>query len=133
MLNLGTLAEGGNVVTVGADVKDAERNLRPAEAAHVVRERAGERGAAGVNADNHQVLKGSVALDDLVGDPGQRPPHVVGGHDRLPRHKSNLLPAGKRLLCATMHFPCRPHRTRLKASELYHYRGIRCKPSRANW
>ena len=43
--------------------------------------RCDERDAPGVEADQHDVVGAVVALDDLVRDPGQRPPEVGGVED----------------------------------------------------
>ena len=40
-----------------------------------------ERDAAPLDADQRQVVRAAVLLDDLVADADERPAHLVGGHD----------------------------------------------------
>ena len=49
--------------------------------------RNGEGHPAGLQADEHDVLETVVALDDLVGDAGQRPLDVLSGEDLDPRNE----------------------------------------------
>ena len=43
---------------------------------------------AGVQADEHDVVGAVVALDDLVGDAGERPAQVVGVEHAGPEHET---------------------------------------------
>ena len=48
----------------------------------------GERHAAGLEADQRELVEAVVALDDLVGHPPERPVHVVGVHHPGPGHEN---------------------------------------------
>src|SRR5262245_1139698 len=57
-----------DVVAIEGDVDRAEGDLRPGELLDQTAETVRERHAAGVDADQRDVVEPGVALDDLVGD-----------------------------------------------------------------
>ena len=79
--DLGRLARG-EVVAVEGDVDLARGQLRLDEVGDQPVQPRGEVGAAAVDADERDLPVG-VLLDDLVGDPHERPPHVVLVEDDL--------------------------------------------------
>ena len=76
-----------DVVAVEGDVEVAERDLGAAELADQRVQAAAEDGAAGVDADQREPVRVLILLDDLVGDPDQRPAQIVViEHDLLVAH-----------------------------------------------
>ncbi len=68
-------------------------NRAPSCSAMTSASRCGERDATAMDADQCQVLRATVLLDDLVADSDERTAHVVPGHD-LPAHGALVLLAG---------------------------------------
>jgi hypothetical protein len=66
------------VVAVERDVEDADRHVGAGDLVDGGGQAPGQRHAAGADADEGQLLDAAVALDDLVGDAGQRPRHADG-------------------------------------------------------
>ena len=76
---LGQHRPQADVVAVEGDVERADRRRRcPRSRLRASASRCGERHAAGLQADQHDVVEAVVALDDLVGHAGDGPLHVVG-------------------------------------------------------
>ena len=67
-----------DVVAVEGDVERADRDLTAFELLDGGGQAAGDRGPAGVEADEDEVVGAVVALDDLVGDAGVGPAQVAG-------------------------------------------------------
>ncbi len=86
-------ADGGDrpqpdVVAVERDVETPDRRFHRLEGGYGGRDAPGQRHAACVEADDHDVVGAVIALDDLVRDPGQRPAQIggvedVGAQDRI--------------------------------------------------
>ena len=70
-----------DVVAVERDVQDPDRHLRPLDPTDLIRQPARQIVATVGDADQHHVCRALVSLQDLVSDPGERPPDVVGLHD----------------------------------------------------
>ena len=93
----------------------------PSICSSVSARRLAERDAAGLQADQDDVVETVVVLDDLVGHPPDGPLHVVGRHDPLPGNK-NAPVRGRQSTFAFSHgasqppqwssCPYGPHRTR---------------------
>src|SRR5947209_8366997 len=77
----GVRADGREVVAVERDVHDADGRALAFEVGDLVGQAMGERHAAPLDADEVEVARAVVLLDDLGGEPGQRAvdPHAV--HD----------------------------------------------------
>ena len=71
-----------HVVAVEGDVDVAERDLVADQLGDQLAQARGERGAAAMDADDGELLRG-VLLDDLVRDAHERAPHVVAVEDDL--------------------------------------------------
>jgi hypothetical protein len=106
---------GADVVAVHGDVKGARRDLPPLDLAQLGRQPPGQGHPASVDADHHQPVGALVPLDDLVGDPDQRPLDVGGvQHHRRPGHQQRPQPTGRggvRQHSISSWLPSRPHRT----------------------
>ena len=74
-----------HVVAVEGDIDVAQRDLGAAELADQRVQAARQQGAAGVDADQGELLAAGVLLDDLVRDPHQRAAQVVSVEDDLLR------------------------------------------------
>ena len=76
-----------DVVAVEGDVEVAERNVRAGELTDQRMQAAADDGTARVDPDQRGPIRLLVLLDDLVGDPDQRPPEIVViEHDLLVAH-----------------------------------------------
>ena len=69
---------GCEIVAVEADVHRADGDGQPLELSNESGEAAGQRDASGVKADEHDAVGASIPLEDLVGDPGERPSGRLG-------------------------------------------------------
>ena len=83
--------------------------------------RLGHADPAGLQPDEDHVVEAVVALDDLVGHPPDRPPHVVGVHHLAPGNE-NAPVGGRRASFTFGHVPVSflpsgPHGTRLTSDE----------------
>ena len=67
------------VVAVHRHVEAADGHVGALDLGHRGAETLGERHAAGRDAEQDEVVGTLVALEDLVGDPAQRPGDVAGG------------------------------------------------------
>ena len=76
-----------DVVAVEGDVERADRHRDALDLLDGRRQALGDRQTPGVEADEEDVAGAVVALDDLVGDPGERPPQVVGVEHPGPEQK----------------------------------------------
>ena len=68
------------VVAVERDVERAGRHLVVVDLGNRAREAAGNRNAAGPDADQGELLDAAIALENLVRDARERPAHAVGVH-----------------------------------------------------
>src|ERR1039457_6737568 len=90
------------IVPVHGDVQRTARDLEPLELPDTSREATRERNPAGRNAEQDDLITAVRPLQDLVRDPGERTPDLLGVEDRetmTPRdrttgcaHKTDLLP-----------------------------------------
>ena len=91
-----------DVVAVEGDVEVARRVLAAAELAEQLVDAGPEVGAAGVDADDGELRRAGVLLEDLVGDAHHRAPHLVGRQDDCLtcvsafRHRKNATGTGSR-------------------------------------
>src|SRR4029077_14482293 len=82
LVDLGRLGTQTDVVAEEGDVEHASRPLGLLDPYDLGREPSGEVIAAVGDPHEDDVVGALVALDHLMGDPCQRPPHVIGAHDR---------------------------------------------------
>ena len=117
LVDLRRLRGEADVVAIEADVQDADRDLRVLDLGDLTGQAEGEVVPAIGDPHEHQAVD-PFPLDDLVGDPGERPSHVVGGED--PAHTGTPPRAGEeaRKLCCIGWLPSRPHGTGLKGEVL---------------
>jgi hypothetical protein len=112
-VDLGRLGAEADVIAVERDVQDPDRDLDPFDLGDLAGQAEGEVVTPVGDPDEDQSL-GPLPLDDLVGDPRERPSHVVGAQD--PAHQRTPPRAGEeaRRLCRIGWLPSRPHGTGLK-------------------
>jgi hypothetical protein len=100
-----SVTASGSTVAVEGHVEGAERRRVPVDLPQRLGEGLGHADAAGLEADEHEVVEPVVVLEDLVGHPPDRPPHVVGVHDLAPGNK-NAPVGGRGASFAFGHVPC---------------------------
>src|SRR5262249_22214159 len=101
---LGLLAAATEIVAVQGDIDDAGRYVRMLDLADLRLQALGDVDATRTNADERQLVRALVALEDLVRNPGERPidglcvhhdafvaRHV--GKKKLPRGRGSLTPS----------------------------------------
>jgi hypothetical protein len=68
------------VVPIQRDVERAGGHVVPVDVGDRSREAAGNRNAAGPDADQRELLDTAIAFENLVRNPGQRSPDPIGIH-----------------------------------------------------
>ena len=77
------LGPAGDIVAVEADVEIPERNLRVEQLFELHLQPPRQKRAAPMDADQRRSRRQGIALDDLMRDAHQRPPHVLRLEDDL--------------------------------------------------
>jgi hypothetical protein len=80
--------EPGEVVAVEGDIERPDRQPFALVLGDRIRQSVGQRHAAALDADEHELGRPGVLLDDLVRDPHDRPADVVRGHDSAAAHRT---------------------------------------------
>ena len=74
------------VVAVGPYIEPVDADVPVFDGADAAGERLGHDRPASFNPEDLYIARPPVALDDLVGEPAQRPLHPLRRHDQGPRH-----------------------------------------------
>ena len=82
----------GQVVAIQPDIERADRDFLALELADGAGDALGEGHTARAHADDHQILRPPVVLDDLVADPGDGAPNVRRRHDVSVAHQNAPFP-----------------------------------------
>jgi hypothetical protein len=68
------------IVAIQRDIERAGRHLVTVDVVNRPGNPPRQRHAAGPDADHRQIIEAAVALENLVGNAGQRPAHAIGIH-----------------------------------------------------
>jgi len=71
------------VVTVQTDIESTDRQFDLLVARDIRRQAIGQRHTPGTHPHHDNIIQDTVPLDNLMGDPGDSAPDVLGGHDYL--------------------------------------------------